>query len=85
METIVGALRETVCRFYLFNFSWSLDFFFQKACVFSLKKSWQSTALKNILQYWSYFTCMARSRQAFVQPAERHKERTHTCVSCQSK
>lgn len=38
MKAIVRALHETVCRFYLFNFSWSLDFSFQKACVFSLKK-----------------------------------------------
>lgn len=38
MKTIVGALHETVCRFYLFNFSGSLDFFFHKARAFSLKK-----------------------------------------------
>lgn len=84
MKTIVGALHETVCRFYLFNFSGSLDCFFHKACVFSLKR-WQGTALKNILQYSSNFTCIARSSQAFFKPAERNKERAHTCVPCQSK
>lgn len=80
MKTIVRALHETVCRFYLFNFSWSLDFFLQQKYVFSFKIKKKKVAKHSFKEYSSVlklFYLRGKEQEGFL-PALRKKQRTHS-------